>query len=445
MAIYIAKKQQSAPVLDGDATTADVAPGKTFYSDSTTKQTGAMPVYNGASYVLHPGTSQSFSAGRYIAGNISCTAPFLSGNAAESDVLSGKTFYVSDLKLTGTMTNKGAWTSTGNKANASTTKNITVPAGYHNGSGYVQLASLSSQTGVDSGKTAIDASHVVSGYQGWVNGSKVSGTYDLPSGTKDDTGTPITTNGDHTITGLSSYEGVKVNVNVPTPVPTLDGDAVAGNVLSGKTFYSDSTTKLTGTMTNRGHVVQSYLPCGNIFTIPEGYHDGTGYVQASPLSTQTRVESGKTAIDASHVLDGYQGWVNGTRITGTYSPTATETLLWQNSNTSTSLGNTTITLSESLRDSGGNPKFDYLKIVTQHNPPNYLMEDIALKPFPEFFDCVNSGNNSNRRAFEIYDAEANWRYVFYISDTQISFTGKNGSTTKTNRGIPYKIYGVKYN
>lgn len=114
--------------------------------------------------------------------SVSVPNPTLSGDAATGNVLNGKTFYNNTYtKQTGTMTNQGAWTSIGNTANATTTKNVAIPAGYHNGSGYVQLASLSSQTGVDSGKTAIDASHVHSGYQGWVNGSKVSGSYTPPS------------------------------------------------------------------------------------------------------------------------------------------------------------------------------------------------------------------------------------------------------------------------
>lgn len=60
----------------------------------------------------------------------------------------------------------------------------------------------------------------------------------VPSGNKS-----ITANG--TGIDVSSYATASVNV----PNPTLSGDATASDVLSGKTFYSDSYTKKTGTYT----------------------------------------------------------------------------------------------------------------------------------------------------------------------------------------------------
>lgn len=62
--------------------------------------------------------------------------------------------------------------------------------------------------------------------------------------------------------------------------PTLSGDAIEANVLSGKTFYSNSYTKKTGSMTNNGSVTE-YVGYGNSYTIPAGYHDGTGTVSNS--------------------------------------------------------------------------------------------------------------------------------------------------------------------
>lgn len=53
--------------------------------------------------------------------------------AQTSHVLAGETFYARDKNLkTGTMTNIGAWNSTINPGNS-----VTIPAGYHNGSGTV--------------------------------------------------------------------------------------------------------------------------------------------------------------------------------------------------------------------------------------------------------------------------------------------------------------------
>lgn len=129
----------------------------------------------------------------------------------------------------------------------------------------------------------------------------------IPSGNK-----AITANG----TGIDVANYATASVAVPEP--TLTGDAAVGNVLSGKTFYNNSLTRQAGTMTNNGAVSQA-LNCGGSYTIPEGYHNGNGTVSANSLASQTGVDSGKTAIDASHVHSGYQGWVNGNKISGSYT------------------------------------------------------------------------------------------------------------------------------
>lgn len=59
---------------------------------------------------------------------------------------------------------------------------------------------------------------------------------------------------------------------------SLSGNANAGQVLSGYTFYKDNyNTKLTGSMTNRGAVSTTVNPGGS-YTIPAGYHNGSGKV-----------------------------------------------------------------------------------------------------------------------------------------------------------------------
>lgn len=70
--------------------------------------------------------------------------------------------------------------------------------------------------------------------------------------------------------------------------PTLSGDAAAANVLSGKTFYSNSYTKHTGSMTNRGAVNPAALNPGGSYTIPAGYHNGSGKVSARALNNQAK-------------------------------------------------------------------------------------------------------------------------------------------------------------
>ena len=70
--------------------------------------------------------------------------------------------------------------------------------------------------------------------------------------------------------------------------PTLSGNAAAADVLHGKTFYSDSYTKHTGSMTNRGAVAPAALNPGVSYTIPAGYHNGNGKVTARALNNQAK-------------------------------------------------------------------------------------------------------------------------------------------------------------
>lgn len=61
---------------------------------------------------------------------------------------------------------------------------------------------------------------------------------------------------------------------------TPTGDAVAADVLAGKTFSNANAVGVTGTMVNRGAVSETIQPGGS-YTIPEGYHNGSGVVTAA--------------------------------------------------------------------------------------------------------------------------------------------------------------------
>lgn len=57
------------------------------------------------------------------------------------------------------------------------------------------------------------------------------------------------------------------------------GDAIVSDVLSGKTFTNDNGPQ-TGTMTNNGAVSRT-ISAGQSYTIPAGYHNGSGTVTAT--------------------------------------------------------------------------------------------------------------------------------------------------------------------
>ena len=67
---------------------------------------------------------------------------------------------------------------------------------------------------------------------------------------------------------------------------------------------------LTGTMANRG-AITSNLNAGGSYTIPAGYHNGSGKVTANSLASQTSA----TATSAD-ILTGKTAWVNGNKLTG---------------------------------------------------------------------------------------------------------------------------------
>lgn len=92
------------------------------------------------------------------------------------------------------------------------------------------------------------------------------------------------------------------------------GDAVASEVLTGKTFTNDNGPQ-TGSMPNRGAVSQN-LSAGESYTIPEGYHNGSGVItDISPamLTTPRKYLVYGIGSTPGVVVDDY---VSGQEVTG---------------------------------------------------------------------------------------------------------------------------------
>ena len=225
---------------DATANEGEILSGKTAYKNGN-KLTGTMP-NNGA------WTSTNVKANATTTKNVTIPAGYHNGSgyvqlaslkdqtlgtATADSMIAGKTAWVNGVQLTGTMSNNGAWTSTNVKANATTTKNVTIPAGYHNGSGYVQLASLKDQT---PGTAA--AGTIVSGKTAWINGVQVTGTFAAQEKT-------ITSSrSTQTVTPDSGKYLSKVTVNALVPTGTYKPTARVNNNDMGATSnyrYVDTT------------------------------------------------------------------------------------------------------------------------------------------------------------------------------------------------------------
>ena len=100
-------------------------------------------------------------------------------------------------------------------------------------------------------------------------------------------------------------------------------NATAAQILKDYKAYSKGQL-VTGTMANNGAVSKT-LNAGQSYTIPAGYHNGSGKVTANSLASQTSATA--TAAD---IASGKTAWVNGNRITGTMSSITNSKVVYQN-------------------------------------------------------------------------------------------------------------------
>lgn len=89
---------------------------------------------------------------------------------------------------------------------------------------------------------------------------------------------------------------------------TQDATATAAEILAGKTAYNKA-VKVTGTMKNNGAVAGSISTVAGQYTVPQGYHDGSGKVGIA-AEEQAKLVAGN--IREGVTILGIKGTMSGT-------------------------------------------------------------------------------------------------------------------------------------
>lgn len=139
--------------------------------------------------------------------------------------------------------------------------------------------------------------------------------------------TADTITADKLLTGHTAHDkaGEAITGTCDYDANTSDATAAVAEILSGKTAYARG-AKLTGTMPNNGAATGTITTKAQQYTIPMGYHDGSGKVSIS-TSEQAKIIAGN--IKQGITILGVQGSYGGEAVSAQANKDVTPTLAQQ--------------------------------------------------------------------------------------------------------------------
>ena len=139
--------------------------------------------------------------------------------------------------------------------------------------------------------------------------------------------TADTITADKLLTGYKAHgaDGEAIIGTCDYDANTQDATAQAAEILSGKTAYNKA-NKITGTMKNNGAVAGVISTKAGKYTVPQGYHDGSGTVQIDSTE-QGKIIPGN--IREGVTILGVEGAMSGTEGANPQAKTVTPTTAQQ--------------------------------------------------------------------------------------------------------------------
>lgn len=121
--------------------------------------------------------------------------------------------------------------------------------------------------------------------------------------------TADTVTADKLLKGITAHgkDGAPVTGTCDWDAATGDATAAAAEILAGKTAYVKG-KKVTGTMPNRGAVAGKISTKAGAYTVPQGYHDGSGKVTIDSTEQAklipTNIREGVTVLGVEGTMSG---------------------------------------------------------------------------------------------------------------------------------------------